>query len=53
MFSWKKVCFYSLMMVLTVVTVFTVGMFFLSNDAKDRCLDYGGHYNDVTQTCEK
>ncbi|MXN88215.1 hypothetical protein K7G90_000055 [Pasteurella canis] len=53
MFSWKKVFFYSLIMIFAVIVLFAGGMFVLSNDAKDRCLDYGGHYNEVTRICEQ
>ncbi|MGC7590594.1 hypothetical protein ACPWUF_08950 [Bisgaard Taxon 46] len=53
MFSWKKVLFGSLAMMLSLVVLSIAGMFFLTLEPKDNCLDDGGRYNEVTQTCEK
>ncbi|WP_279895313.1 hypothetical protein [Pasteurella multocida] len=57
MFSWKKVLFKGVIAVLSffvfAVAVFFVGMALLTLDPKDRCLDYGGRYDDATKICEK
>lgn len=53
MFSWKKVLFGGLAMMLSLVVLFVAGMVFLTLDPKDNCLDYSGRYNEVPQTCEK
>ncbi|WP_424405359.1 hypothetical protein [Pasteurella sp. PK-2025] len=53
MFSWKKIALGCSALVLASVILFVAGMFFLTLDPKDSCLDYGGRYDEQTQTCEK
>lgn len=53
MFMFKKTLLIILASIFTVISLFYVGMFLLTFDPKDSCLDQGGSYNDVTKICEK
>ncbi|NBI41863.1 hypothetical protein GVX86_10575 [[Haemophilus] felis] len=49
----KKVILIPLISIFSTLFLFYFGMFLLTLDPKDSCLDQGGSYNDVTKICEK
>lgn len=54
MFSFFKKSFLRIVITLcAIILLLVISMFLLILDPKDRCLDYGGRYDEVNKTCEK